>query len=370
MPELTFELATQADDSDLRRLLRESSFPGSISLSFEREPNYFDASVLEGPFHQTIVARERNSGEVIAFANRSVRPVFVNGEVRNIGYLSQLRVKQAYRDGLYLARGLAAGFRKFRELDRDGRAPFYLLSIVEENEPAKRLLSSGLPGYPTVRPYTRMLTYAVYTVARKRASRLPGKLEIIQGSDTTACAIVEFLNRCNERRQFAPFWTTETLFKANLSPADFFLALDSDRMVGCIARWDQTPFKQTVVRGYSDVLGLFRKLLNLGVSLGFWPYLPPPGTPLRHAFACHLAIEGNSPGILKVLLRAVYNASSMRGDAYFVIGIPESSLYRQYLRPFRPIKYTSIIYLAGFGPGYEGLDTLDGRDPGLEIAIL
>ena len=92
MPALKFEVAAQTDDADLRRLLRENPIAGSISLSFEREPNYFDASVVEGDFHQTIVARESDSGNVIAFGNRSIRPLYVNGEIQDIGYMSQLRV--------------------------------------------------------------------------------------------------------------------------------------------------------------------------------------------------------------------------------------------------------------------------------------
>ena len=88
MSALTFTLAAPADDESLRRLLRENPIPGSISLSFEREPCYFDAAVVEGPFHQTIVAREVDTGEIIAFGNRSIRPLYVNGEVREIGYMS------------------------------------------------------------------------------------------------------------------------------------------------------------------------------------------------------------------------------------------------------------------------------------------
>ena len=90
MPALDFTLATPADDESLRRLLRENPIPGSLSLTFEREPCYFDASAIEGPFHQTIVAREKDSGQVIAFGNRSVRKLFMNGHPQDIGYMSQL----------------------------------------------------------------------------------------------------------------------------------------------------------------------------------------------------------------------------------------------------------------------------------------
>src|SRR5574342_320852 len=190
MPSLTFELASERDDPDLRRLLRENPLPGSISLSFEREPCYFDASSVEGEFHQTIVARESDSGRVIALGHRSVRPLFVNGRVQDIGYMSQLRVNPTYGKGLYLARGLAGGFKKYHELHQDGRAPFYLMSVIEDNLPARRLLTSGLPEYPHAREYARMFTYAVYPVRKKRDLALLRSLQLARGDEKYMDGIV------------------------------------------------------------------------------------------------------------------------------------------------------------------------------------
>lgn len=218
MSALTFTLATPADDESLRRLLRENPISGSISLSFEREPCYFDASIVEGSFHQTIVAREVDTGDVIAFGNRSIRPLYVNGDVRNIGYMSQLRVRPDYGKGLYLARGLAGGFRKYHELHRDGRTPFYLMSVIEDNIPAKRLLTSGLSEYPYAQEYARLFTYAIYPSRRKRVQSLSGSLRVARGSEKYLEDIVHCLNRNNSRKQLAPHWTCESLFIANLKP--------------------------------------------------------------------------------------------------------------------------------------------------------
>src|ERR1043165_2455999 len=173
MPSLQFELACPEDDPGLRRLLRENPIPGSISLSFEREPNYFAASLVEGMFHQTLVARERGSGEIIGVGNRSIRPMFVNGVVQDIGYMSQLRIHPTYGKGLYLGRGLAQGFQLYRALHADGRAAFYLMSVIEDNLPARKLLSSALPNYPNTQEYARMFTYAIYPMTRKRDLPVP-----------------------------------------------------------------------------------------------------------------------------------------------------------------------------------------------------
>jgi hypothetical protein len=370
MSTLNFELASERDDPDLRQLLRENPIPGSISLSFEREPCYFDASLVEGPFHQTIVAREKDSGTVIALGNRSVRPLFVNGQVQDIGYMSQLRVNPAYGKGMYLARGLAGGFRKYHELHGDGRAPFYLMSVIEDNLPARRLLTSGLPEYPRAREYTRLFTYAVYPMRRKRDFSLPPSMRILRGDETYADAIVDCLNRNNGRKQFAPHWTRASLFRANLTPADFFLVLDGDHILGCLACWDQSAFKQTVVRGYSGSLARWRKVINIVSRFGILPYLPEPNTPLRHSYACHLAIDNDEPIIFEALLRKAYHYNVEHNYSYFMIGLTESNPLRHAVETYRPLTYISQIYLVDWDDNVDLLAKIDGRIPGMEIALL
>jgi len=370
MPTLSFELATPADDADLRRLLRENPIMGSISLSFEREPCYFDASVIEGPFHQTIIARESDSGNVIAFGNRSVRPLYVNGKIQDIGYMSQLRVNPIYGKGLYLARGLAGGFKKYHELHQDGHAPFYVMSVIEDNLPARRLLTSGLPDYPRAREYTRMFTYAIYPVRRKRELTLPSSMRIMRGNENHANEIVDCLNRNNARRQFAPHWTCDSLFRFNLSPADFFLVIDHERIVGCIACWDQSAFKQTVVRGYSGPLARWRKVINFSSQFIGVPYLPEPNTPLRYSYASQLAIDNDDPVIFNLLLRKMYNHNLEQNYSYFMLGLAEVNPFRKMVESYRPLTYISQIYLVDWEDNMELLQNIDQRISGLEIAVL
>ena len=374
MSALKFELACESDDPDLRRLLRENPIPGSISLSFEREPNYFYAAAIEGDFHQTIVAREADTKKVIAFGNRSVRPLFVNGITQDVGYMSQLRVRPNYGRGLYLARGLADGFKKYHELHQDGRAPFYLMSVIEDNTPARRLLTSGLPAYPCVQEYVRMFTYVIYPVRKKQKLSLPRSLSIVRGSDEYLDKIVDCLNRNGSRKQFAPYWTKEALL-SSLVPApaihDFFLILDGNHLVGCLACWDQTSFKQTVVRGYSGSLARWRKLLNLFSPLGILPYLPEPNTSLRHSYASHLAIENDDPEIFAILLRAIYNENQQRGYSYFMIGLVESNPLRAVVQEYRPLTYISQLYLVGWEDGQAAIADVDKQlIPAPEIAML
>ena len=70
---------------------------GSISLKFEREPSFFGIKHLEGPFHQTIVGRDKNTGKIFGFTN-SLPP----------SWIEILEIAKSYSDAtnfLYLGRG-------------------------------------------------------------------------------------------------------------------------------------------------------------------------------------------------------------------------------------------------------------------------
>jgi len=374
MPSIIFDLATEADDAALRQLLRDTPMPGSISVTFEREPSYFVASAVEGDFHQTIVARETETGQVAGMGSRSVRPMYVNGVVQPVGYMSQLRATASYGWGLQLARAIAKGFEFSRALHADGRAPFYLMSVTADNLPARRLLASGLTGLPCLRKYARFYTYAVYASRRQRPLPLPRGLRLERGRAQHLQAILDCLQRNGARQQFAPCWTAKTLFNPRATPGltseDFSLALDGERVVGCVACWDQGGFKQTVVRSYSGVIARWRKVINLAAPLGGWPTLPDPHTPLRHCYASHLAIDNDDPSVFAALLRALYNHTVERHARYFMLGLSETNPFCAIAKTYRPITYASQLYLVAWDDGSEAVSKVDARVPGPEVAVL
>jgi len=375
MSRINFALATQTDDAELRRLLRENPVSGAISLTFEREPCYFRAAAVEGPFHQTIIGREAETGEIVGMGSRSVRPVYLNGAVQSVGYMSHLRANLKRPWGLSLARNLAQGFEFCHRLHADGRAPFYLMSVIADNQPARRLLSSGLPGMPRPHEYARLYTYAVAPARRKRPLPLPVGLRLARGNAGYIDAIVDCLQRNGARRQFFPYWTTDTLCSPDqtpgLAPEDFFLALDGERVVGCLALWDQDCIKQTVVRGYAGAIARWRWLINIAARWGGWPILPPPPTPLRYCCASHLACDDDDPAIFAALLRAFYNAVAERGYDYFMLGLSSADPLRAVvIRTYRYITYTSQLYLVAWEDGLEAVSQVDARTPGPELALL
>lgn len=371
---LTYSLATAADDADLRRLLRENAFPGALSLTFEREPSFFSAAALEGPWHQTLIARTP-AGELVGMGHRAVRPMYLNGQVQAIGYLSQLRLSPRYQWGLTLARTVAKGFAQYQALHADGRAPFYLLSVIEDNTPARRLLTAQLPGMPHLRPYAALHTYTIAPRHPKPALPPPRGLTLTRATPAHLPALLACLQRNHARYQFAPYWSEQSLFTNDHSPdlhfENFFLVLKSDQVVGCLALWDQTRFKQTVVQRYGGVYARWRGLINIAAwALGL-PHLPPPGTALHHAYASHLAVDEDDPVVFGVLLRAVYHQAQAQGLAYFMLGLSAAHPLRPVLiRHYRHLTYTAQLYLVAWPDGLPALAQVDARVPAPEIAVM
>ena len=97
MSRFQFELAGPADDADLRAVLAATPMAGRMAVSFQREPSWFGAAVVDGFSRQVVACRDRSTGRIFGFGCRSLRELYVNGEPSTVGYLSGLRVLPRYR---------------------------------------------------------------------------------------------------------------------------------------------------------------------------------------------------------------------------------------------------------------------------------
>ncbi|HXF60572.1 MAG TPA: hypothetical protein VNK95_03075 [Caldilineaceae bacterium] len=373
-----FDLATPADDPALRRILR-TAMPGTIALSFEREPCYFQAAALEGPFHQTMVGRASCDGAVVGMGSRGVRLRMVNGKPMPVGAMSLLRVDPAFAWGAALPKVLSAGFGFYRQLHADGRTPFYLVSILEGNRAAERLLAAGLPGWPRLRPLGRWLTFALPVGRPRPIPPLPPGWQLEPARPEWLGEIADCLARAAAQRQLAPLWQPGDLASPahtpGLSIEDFWVVRRGDEVAGCAARWDQQAYKQTVVRGYSRALRWARPLVNLQARLRGAPPLPPVGGRVRHTFLSCLAVAPGDPAWARqasaALLAAVYNAASAAGDHYLMVGLADGDPLAAHLtRVYRPILLPSRLYLAHWEDGASAAAAVDGRPLGVEVALL
>ncbi|MFL6258063.1 MAG: hypothetical protein ACJ76Y_00005, partial [Thermoanaerobaculia bacterium] len=200
-------------------------------------------------------------------------------------------------------------------------------------------------------------------------------LQIETGRADRMAEVADCLARNRRRYQAAPFFSAAELLSPErsrgLTPEDFRLAVRDGHVVGCLALWDQSGFKQVVVRGYAPRLARWRPWINrLSPVLGT-PRLPDPGEQLPHAYISHIAIDNDDPEIFKALVEAAYAEARVRGYAYVVIGLAAGHPWLPWLeRRFRPRRYESVLYTVDWGEGAEAIEALDGQLPHVEAALL
>ena len=366
MSRFVFETASHAHDDGLRRLFAENDMEGDIQISFRREPSFFYATQLQGPLCQVIAARDTVTGEVIGAGTRAIRKGYVNGQLRNVGYLADLRLDKRYRSGLLVGRA----YQYLRWLHQDGLAELYFTVIAEKNRTALKTIASGRAGIPPYRDLGLIKTPAINLLKRKPP--LTHNFKVVRGSDDLLPGIVACLNRNHKRRQFAPHYDVEelTVGMRGFKVEDFYVALRKNAVVGVIGKWDQSSFKQTVVTAYHGKTRLLRPAYNFASALAGGPKYPPAGARVRFFYASFIAVDEDDIAVFRGLLWELYNNHVGSGYDYFLVGLHEKDPLGAVLEDFYLTPFSARLFAVHFADGAKSFDSLNDAVPYVEIAAL
>jgi len=340
---LTWTLARPADDAAIRRLLRENPMGGSIQLTFEREPDYFQGAGLAGAEDQTVLV---SFGDRLAAVGRCIRrPCWMDGEIRSVGYLSELRLDASARGRFEILR---AGYRFFQQTQRDAPADFYFTSIASDNTRARRVLESGVRGLPRYEFLGELITLLIPVPRGARASAF----RTVAATADRLPELLEMLNQQARRCQLAAVWT-EPMLRAlahhGLPLESFRLVFDGDRIVACGALWDQRSFRQTVVRRYARPLALVRPFLNFAAFFFGTPRLPPAGTSLAQAFLSPLALAEGCEDLLPEMLPSFFPVAAGLALEFVTLALPSGDprlprLQRRYRPRLWPCRLYRVLW--------------------------
>jgi hypothetical protein len=345
------DAARPEDDAELRALLRGMPMGRAIEVTFEREPDFFRATAIQGTQVQVFVGRL--NGRIVGLGTRAIRPTYVNGELVEAGYLADLRLRPEHRGRNYIARA----YRFLRELHADGRVEIYSTVIVDDNRRALETIAANRAGLPRYTPLGRVLTPAIHL----RGRRPPLDADIVRGSSELLSEIVAKLNE--NRLQFAPAYTVGDFTSGRLAgfrSQDFYVLRRAGRIAGVAGAWDQRAFRQTVVARYRGWLGRLRPLINCVRR----PPLPPPGRPLPFFYLAFLSTDDTAA--FAALIRRAYNDALGQGYSHFVVGVHEDDPRAAVLNDYARTPFAGRV----FAVTMDAPPRLDGRVPYVEAALL
>jgi hypothetical protein len=336
MSGLTFDLTGAEDDASISDLLAQSDLPGWISLSYRSSPG------AHGMLHPQAVSQTlvgRGAGGLAGMVTRSTYPGFLAGHVQDLSYLGHFRVAPFARRRLKLLRQAFDAFH-----DRFG-AGWSFASLVDDNIPAKRLLTSGLPGFPRFVPVGQFKTVVLRSLK-------PAKMVMVRTALPKDMPQVAAFHHALAR-SLAPVLTAEDLAQdrwLGLAPQDVLIAERAGKLVGFVALWDQRHFRQIRVTSYRRPLSALRGLVNLLGPLTGCPHLPDVGKDLALGYLSFLSVQPGDHDTALRLVEAARRLAGARGLQSVALGLGADDPLLHRLRP-RAATYGSCIYTVSWQDG-------------------
>ncbi len=368
MSRYTFSIAQPSDDAQLRARMAADWIDGTVALSLRRQPSYFAASRLQGAM-QTIVCREVATGDIVATLGRCVATVFLHGKPCRAALVSDVRVARAHR-----GRGLIPRlFRELQALHEADPMPCYAL-IDDDNERALRSLTSGRPGMPSLRPFSRLTLRALHLGANRREA-VPAQVELRRARADELPDIVRFLAARYTECSWAPVLDLDDFLPGGrcdtLRADDFFVAIRDARICATMAAWDQAPLRQAHVERYAGPIAYARPAYNLLAALRGRPRLPPPGERLPYVYLAFIAAQHDDASLCAALLRHVCNALRDGRWLHAVAALDEGDPLLRAFHGYRAIRSAVSCYEVEFDAGSERMPLAAAQTvrPRVEFAL-
>jgi hypothetical protein len=316
---IRYALATKEDESSIRCLLRENPIKGEIEISVEYEPDYFRGSQMGGA-SRTILAKDDE--RIVCMGKCSVQERFINGQVKRVGYLGELRLDRSVQGRFDILR---RGYQFFRKIHEEDPLDFYFTSVGDDNVKSQRFLERGLRGMPRYEMVAKLVTLLIPVPAQIKAS---GSARLISGSADQVADIASCLNSHARHFQLSSFLTTDAIHALKglgLCAADFFTIMDGGKMVACASLWDQRSVKQVVIRGYSRKLMFSRPWINFGSKLLQTPRLPDVHSTLASAYISPLAIPGGNHQLMIEMIESILPIAGARKIDFVIVAFDSRS---------------------------------------------
>ncbi len=345
-------LAQPSDADQLLTLYECGDFKGAVSVLYTRRPDPIASLMKEGERAVIPIVRDLENDVIVGMGACIIRKAYVNGEIRNTGYLTGLKGLPNYR------KRVPAISQTYSYLHNETKADvdLYYTTILKENTAVQKMLEKKRKTMPE---YRRIGEYTVYCFRTGGK----GKPKTRSNGWTLERASLEELAGLDIQNPAG----------YNLTPADralhgltdddvWFLKDHEGKVAAACALWSQTSWKQYIVTGYG---GIFKWLQKLPLKWTGYPDLPEAGVPVNYAAVTLLMVrDGDLAAAEQLIAMAAQRASAYD---FLMLGLFENHPLRAVMEKRKCIKYGSILYTVHWED--NGLD-LDERPVSLEIGLL
>ncbi len=366
MVRYTFDIASQADDAQLRNVLRHTPMRTSLAtITYESEPSFFQSSCPAGADTDVIICRDTVRDVAVGFGCRSIRTMFINGEESQIGYLSSLRCIPEYRNQGLVARG----YRAMRKLHNSTEQPrWYFSTILEGNQLARKLLTSGRAGLPFYHSVGRFSTFLIPVNAMDKVKVPETNVDRVESRQ-----VVNEIQALGPQYQLFPVYNPDGWLQQceEHYAGKFFVTGKQSARQSVMGVIDQRNVKQLVVKSYPRWLQLCQLPLNCWYRMRGQPLIHKPPYDFKYVTAVLPLVDcrADANSILTVL-KSVIEEGKQRHAEYVALGMHESHKSYQLVRKLSKHTFDTEVFLVSWQIKQQSSFGLDGRPLYLELGWL
>jgi|GEM_PF-6738674 len=349
---ITYSLATQKDNEDCGKLLRQVAVQGQIELYFKRDPDYFESLSRQYDRHFTMIARDK--GVIVGMITYATHKVFISGGIFAAGHISNLRVRPDWRNKGIVKNGADLFYKTAAEFSPE----VTYITVPVGNRAGIGLNTSKKTYVPEFKEVGQITTHII--PVKKRAQPIFCTIDCVaaeSGSD-----ICEFVNNLLKRHDLSAVCDLKKLKNANL-----YTARQGNNIIGAICAWDQSDFRQIAVAKYGAVMKMVNAANSLWAGAGLGKAMPKPGQNVGVMYMSYAAIGSGGGQTLRALLSKISNDLAGSNCQYLIIGLRTADPANFELRKMGSIHYHSLL-LAAFRDSsrYKKIN-LDNFNPDLSF---
>lgn len=257
-----FRILSKNDNDKIMRFFNQTSMETtSLKLRYERTPDFF--TFLDYQSDEVFVmGGDKDEKDIKAIATMTIRDGFINGQLKRVAYLGDLRVKGGIRYSMRWQQLFGDILENSKRLE-DVNVDYFITAVMGGNAKASKAL---VENKKSKFKYQKLCDYKMVNVVMPYK-----KLASIRGVDIRWATVddkeelLDFLEYKNKNRPFG--FTREYIERAfdkwtHFSIENFIILKKSSRIVSTCAIWNPSPAKKIIIESLPRSL----KILNILVS--------------------------------------------------------------------------------------------------------
>lgn len=336
-------LARHDDNAALLDLFGDVPMKGSLILTTERSPRFFDLYEIQKAKTQCWVYEHQ--GRLLGLGTMIWRPGYVGGEPTTVAYLGDLRGRPEVRGALSRFYG-----KVFDYFSTTQGCDHFYTGILASNARALKALTKrdehrlSQPRYELFREFDAMQVQ----FSRPRApKRFGASLRVRTATREDLPALTNFLDKDHRQRPFGYQYDSGELEHRLAHWPGFgldqtYLCEDgAGRLVGACTAWDANAVKRYRVLEYREQLRWMRVMYNAGAALMRYTPLPPQGECLRYFYLANLSVLDHDPEVLSALMSRIYEDFKRKQYNFFMLYMEQDDPLRRAFKGFsvRPLGF-------------------------------